>query len=311
MQHSVIDREIIGRYIGQPGQLPPPLREMIERAWSNEPVQLYAMSDLDTGLRLTESWVALGPRRLAIARSSNGTWELRTIEREHIQAVQENPGLSANTLVLSGAPDEPPLAVARYTQRQRGAFENIRFVLDEAIKGRTVTSDDADRVYADAVARPIRDAQALVSRRRAAVLMRLLKYLSPYRTQVIFGMGAAAVITGVSLVPPFLAGYVIDNVVRPVQNGTLSRDAGASIAWLAVAAMVLVYVVRQAMAHLRLKLMSVLGELVARDLRAELYEHIQRLSLVFFSRNKTGSLITRVTSYTDRRWDFVVFGFVG
>jgi hypothetical protein len=119
MQHSVIDREIIGRYIGQPGQLPPALREQIEREWGNEPVQLYAMSDLDAGLRLVESWVALGPRRLAIARAHNGSWDVRSIDRLDIQAVHESPGLSANTLMLSGAPDEPPLAVARYTQRQR------------------------------------------------------------------------------------------------------------------------------------------------------------------------------------------------
>jgi hypothetical protein len=295
MNQSLINREIIGRYIGQPGQLPPALREQIERDWANEPVQLYAMADLDAGLRLSESWVALGPTRIALARPGrNGDWDVRTIHREHIQAVQESPGLSANTLVLLGAPDEPPLAVARYTQRQRGAFENIRFVLDEAIAGRTVTSEDADRVYADAVARPIRDAQALVSRRRAAVTLRLLKYLAPYRKQVMFGMGAAAVITMVSLVPPYLAGYVIDRVVRPVQAGTMSREAGVAIAWLAVATMVLVYAVRQTAAHLRLRLMSVLGELVARDLRSELYEHIQKLSLSFFSRKKTGSLITRV-----------------
>ena len=311
MNQSLINREIIGRYIGQPGQLPPALREQIERDWANEPVQLYAMADLDAGLRLGESWVALGPARVALARPGrNGDWDVRTIHREHIQAVQESPGLSANTLMLLGAPDEPPLAVARYTQRQRGAFENIRFVLDEAIAGRTVTSDDADRVYADAVARPIRDAQALVARRRAAVTLRLLKYLAPYRKQVMFGMGAAAVITMVSLVPPYLAGYVIDRVVRPVQAGTMSREAGVAIAWLAVATMVLVYLVRQTAAHLRLRLMSVLGELVARDLRAELYEHIQKLSLSFFSRKKTGSLITRVTSDTDRLWDFVAFGIV-
>ncbi|HEX6316261.1 MAG TPA: ABC transporter ATP-binding protein [Gemmatimonadaceae bacterium] len=313
MNQSLINREIIGRYIGQPGQLPPALRARIERDWGNEPVQLYALADLDAGLRLTESWVALGPSRVALARAmpdANGAWDVRTIERAHIRAVQESPGLSANTLVLAGAPDDPPLAVARYTQRQRGAFENIRFVLDEAIAGRTVTSDDADRVYADAVARPVRDAQALVSKRRSAVLIRLLKYLAPYRRQVTFGMGAAAIITMVSLVPPYLAGYVIDRVVRPVQTGAMSADAGFTIAWIAVAAMVLVYVVRQTAAHLRLRLMSVLGELVARDLRAELYEHIQKLSLSFFSRKKTGSLITRVTSDTDRLWDFVAFGVV-
>src|SRR3970040_1742971 len=173
MQQTHINREIIGRYIGQPGQLPPALRARIEREWGEEPVQLYALADLDAGLRLGESWVALGPRRVAVARAlpdanvSDRGWDIHSIDRERIQAVQESPGLSANTLMLLGAPDDPPLAVARYTQRQRGAFENIRFVLDEAIVGRTVKPDaDADQVYADAVARPIRDAQALVSRHR-------------------------------------------------------------------------------------------------------------------------------------------------
>jgi len=41
-----------------------------------------------------------------------------------------------------------------------------------------------------------------------------------------------------------------------------------------------------------------------------LYEHIQRLSLSFFSRKKTGSLITRVTADTDRLWEFIAFGVV-
>ncbi|HEX6053296.1 MAG TPA: ABC transporter ATP-binding protein, partial [Gemmatimonadaceae bacterium] len=88
-------------------------------------------------------------------------------------------------------------------------------------------------------------------------------------------------------------------------HGTASR-----MAWLAVAAMATLYVVRQTAAHVRLRLMSVLGEFVARDLRAQLYAHIQRLSLSFFSRKKTGSLITRVTADTDRLWEFVAFGVV-
>ena len=56
--------------------------------------------------------------------------------------------------------------------------------------------------------------------------------------------------------------------------------------------------------------MAFLGEYVARDLRTEIYEHLQTLSLSFFSRKKTGSLITRVTSDTDRLWDFLAFGIV-
>ncbi|HEX7120718.1 MAG TPA: ABC transporter ATP-binding protein, partial [Gemmatimonadaceae bacterium] len=260
---------------------------------------------------LTSGWLALGPARVAVARRVEaGGWSIQHLDRARITAVRETPGLSANALLLLGEPDDPPLAVVRYTHRQRGAFENIRFVLEEALAGRAVAPDDADRVYADAVARPVRDAQALVARRRSAVMLRLLAYLRPYRRQVTFGMASAAVITMVSLVPPWLAGYLIDQVVRPAQEGTLARDRALTIASLAVAGMVAVYGVRQLSAHLRLRLMSVLGELVARDLRAELYEHIQRLSLAFFSRKKTGSLITRVTSDTDRLWDFLAFGVV-
>ncbi|HMA22418.1 MAG TPA: ABC transporter transmembrane domain-containing protein, partial [Gemmatimonadaceae bacterium] len=298
-------------------RLPPDLRERIEREWGGQPVQLYALADLGPTLDHTEAWLALGPTHVARARhheSKTGEWDVCSIERARIQVVRESPGLSANTLVLLGRPDDPPLAVVRYTQRQRGAFENIRFVLDEAIAGRLtkVSSDDADHLYADAVARPVRDAQALVSGggRESRVILRLLGYLAPYRRQLALGLSAAAVITFVSLIPPYIAGYLIDKVVRPAQDGRLARDTAASMAWIAVSAMAALYLVRQAAAHVRLRYMAVLGEWVARDLRAELYEHIQRLSLSFFSRKKTGSLITRVTADTDRLWEFIAFGVV-
>jgi ATP-binding cassette subfamily B protein len=308
-----MNQEIISRYIRQPVQLPDELRARIELAWDAEPVLLYALADLDHGLMLGEAWMALGKRHVGVARpAATGGWSVQTIARDRVRAVQLIPGLSANTLLLMAEPNEEPLAILRYTQRQRGAFENIRFVLEEALAGRAVTPtpEDADRVYMDAVARPVRDAQALVAGRESAVILRLLGYLKPYRRQVILGLTAAAIVTLASLVPPYLAGFLLDRVVRPAQAGLLGRAEASRLAWLAVAAMAALYIVRQAAAHVRLRLMSVLGEWVARDLRSELYSHIQRLSLSFFSRKKTGSLITRVTADTDRLWEFIAFGVV-
>ena len=306
-----MNREIISRYIGQPESLPDDLRAALARAWNGQPVQLYALADLDHTLKLEQQWLALGASHVAVARlGSNGTWEIESVDRARIRSLRDVPGLSANTLLILGDEGAAPLLVVRYTQRQRAAVENIRFVLDEALTGRSVTLDDADRVYADAVARPVRDAQALVAGRESAVMFRLLRYLAPYRRQVVIGLSAAAVVTLASLLPPYLAGYLIDRVVRPTQEGRLTVDVARRLAWVAVGAMALLHVVRQAAAHLRLKLMSTLGELVARDLRAELYAHIQRSSLAFFSRKKTGSLIARVTADTDRLWEFIAFGVV-
>ena len=306
-----MNQEIIARYIGQPASLPGDVRAALEHAWDGQPIQLYALADLDASLKLGESWLALGATHIALARRRHGgDWDIESVERSRVRSLRDVPGLSANTLLILGDEGNAPLIVVRYTQRQRAAMENLRFVLDEALIGRSVTLDDADRVYADAVARPVRDAQALVAGRESTVMLRLLGYLKPYRRQVTIGLSAAAVVTLASLLPPYLAGYLIDRVVRPTQEGTLTVDAARRMAWIAVTAMALLHVVRQAAAHLRLRLMSTLGELVSRDLRAELYAHIQRSSLAFFSRKKTGSLISRVTADTDRLWEFIAFGVV-
>ncbi|AHG92935.1 ABC transporter transmembrane region (plasmid) [Gemmatirosa kalamazoonensis] len=307
-----MNHEIISRYIRQPSRLPADLRATIEREWADRPVQLYALVDLDPTLRLAESWLALGPEHVALARrGDDGAWHVRSVPRADIRAVRESPGLSANTLLLLGAPDEPPLAVVRYTHRQRAAVENLRFVLDEAIAGRcTPLVADGDALYADAVARPVRDAQALVAARRSTVVLRLLGYLARYRRDLAFGLGAAVVVTVAGLVPPYLAGFVLDDVVRRARDGTLPPAVASTRAWLAVAVMAALYVIRQGAAHVRLRYMSVVGEWVARDLRSELYEHLQSLSLSFFSRKKTGGLITRVTADTDRLWEFIAFGVV-
>jgi ATP-binding cassette subfamily B protein len=306
------DIEIIDRYTDQPARLPLGLRERIQREWGGLPIQLYALADLDATLRLAHIWVALGPEEVAVAEEGekDGDFEIRTFPRRRVQAVRTDRGLSCNILRIQSAADKPPLAVLRHTQRQRRAMENLAFVLEQGLQDREIPLDDPDLLYAESVARPIRNAQALVTRDRLAVLWRLLAYLRPYRTQVAMGMSAAGMITLLALVPPYLTGYLIDGVIGPVQAGELSVSQVSVTAWLAVAGIALAYSLRQLCAFVRLRLMAVLGEYVARDLRTDLYEHLQRLSMSFYSRKKTGSLITRVSSDTDRLWEFLALGVV-
>ena len=51
-----------------------------------------------------------------------------------------------------------------------------------------------------------------------------------------------------------------------------------------------------------------MGERITADLRHQVYAHLHDLSLRYFAKRRTGSLITRVTNDTDRLWDFIVFG---
>ena len=154
------DFEILKRYTDQPSRLPRGLRRRIEVDWGNSPIHLYALCDLDSGMKFCETWIALGRDQLAIARwatTPDRGWQVESFARSKIQEVREAPGLSCSVLTLLGEPGEPALAVLRYTHRQRRAMENIRFILEEAIGGREVAAGDPEELYVDGLARPISD----------------------------------------------------------------------------------------------------------------------------------------------------------
>jgi len=306
------DVELLERYTNQPARLPDPLRLRIEREWGGVPIQLYALADLDESLRFSRTWVALGPQHVAVVSESRlgGAPEVQHFERQRIHGVSLESGLSCRVLRIHAAPDTPPLAVLRFTHRQRRGMEGLAFVLEQALEGREIPLGNPDATYVDGVVRPIREAQALVSSQQLAVVWRLLSYLRPYRRDVVIGMSAATGVTLLALIPPFLSGYLIDEVIGPVQSGGIDVGQVSSIAWLAVVGMAVVYLLREVCLWIRLRLLSVLGEYVARDLRNDLYRHLQTLSLSFYSRKKTGSLITRIASDTDRLWEFLAFGVV-
>jgi ATP-binding cassette subfamily B protein len=300
---SLDDYELIGRYTDQPARLPERVRADIALATGQPSLDVYALVDLDLELRLGEQWLALTPAFIALCLPGESplVWPRSAVKRCSLER-----GLSCNTLRVELGEDERPIVV-RYTQRQRSAVDRVI----AALEGELLTSKvDADAAYAAEVVRPIRSAQALVSRSGLFIIVRLLRYLLPYRRHLTLGLGAAALITLCALLPPYLTGYLIDQVLRPVQMGQVAAKDVTVVGWLCVAGMTAVYLLRRAAGWVRLRLMAVLGEFVARDLRGELYEHLQELSIAFYSRKKTGSLITRVSSDTDRLWDFVAFGVV-
>jgi ATP-binding cassette subfamily B protein len=308
--NSTIDNdvELLHRYTDQPARLPDDVRRLVALATGQTQIDAYALIDLDGDLNLCQRWLVLTPDGVVLHVPGQPGL---AAPRSAVERCSLERGLSCNTLRIQLRGGEPgceraPI-VARYTQRQRSAVERIIAALDGELQSKAA---DADAAYVAEVVRPIRNAQALVSKSGVFILARLLRYLLPYRRELVLGLGAAAIITLCALLPPYLTGYLIDDVLRPVQGGSVVASDVALIGWACVGAMALVYLLRRAAAWVRLRLMAVLGEYVARDLRGELYEHLQELSIAFYSRKKTGSLITRVSSDTDRLWDFLAFGVV-
>lgn len=121
----------------------------------------------------------------------------------------------------------------------------------------------------------------------AHLMRRLLGYVRPYMGLV----GGALLLLGIEgvlqLVGPFLTRQVID-VAIPAGDTTFLAQA--------TAAFVLALLAQFACSYGQTWLTSMLGQRVMRDLRMQIFSHLQRLSVSFFDRNPAGRLITRVTS---------------
>lgn len=305
------DRDIIARYTDQPATLPEALRLATV---GQTHLVAYALADLDEGLTFARQWLVLSTHAVFVATQQPSGAQVHCITLTDVKHVELATGLSCHILRLYGEGAKlgtaTPLVELRFTHRQRRSMEGIAFLLEQVTKGIALEPRDADALYLESVAQPIREAQALVSTRKLAVVWRLLSYLKPYKNRVIWGMAAATLVTLLALIPPLLTGHLVDKVIRPVQDGTIKAADVASIAWLSVLGIAVVHAVSKLCVWLRLRLLAVLGELVARDLRDQLFAHLQKLSMSFYSRKKTGSLITRVSSDTDRLWEFLAFGVV-
>lgn len=216
------NKDLIERYSDQPTHLPREIRDSLEKRWGRQPVQLYAMTDLDEKLLLSRIWLLLGPERIAVIDDSNRDFKLMAdLPISEIKSTRESHGLSCISLAFIGDGGKAPLTVVRYSHRQRRAVENIRFVVEQRIEGRDVAElREADDVYAKAVTHSIREAQASVAGNKMAVVWRLMSYLKPYKKRLTFGMSAAVVMTLASLLPAYFTGYIIDLISNEIGEKT-------------------------------------------------------------------------------------------
>jgi len=128
------------------------------------------------------------------------------------------------------------------------------------------------------------------TRGRGRKLRGLLVLLRPYRWRVVAMLVALVAATAAQLAPPPLATLAIDDGIIPHDLETLNLVVGAFI----VSALVL-----WGATYAETYLVGWVGQRVLQDLRVEIFSHLQRLSIGFYSRKRAGVLISRLTNDVD------------
>ena len=120
-----------------------------------------------------------------------------------------------------------------------------------------------------------------------AVVRRVIGFARPYKRELLFFVGLTGVAALISVVPALLFGKLIDDAIP-------SKDTGLV---LTIALVVGLLGLVEATISLATRFFSSrIGEGLIYDLRSQVFEHVQRMPIAFFTRTQTGALVSRLNS---------------
>lgn len=128
-------------------------------------------------------------------------------------------------------------------------------------------------------------------------LFRLWRFAKPYQWQLLSGFLLMLASTAATLVPPYLTIPLMDKVLIPYQNGApidmhlvslllLGLFGSALLAW--------------GLGWAKTYILALVSERIGADLRTITYDHLLKLSLEYFGGKRTGDLMARIGSESDR-----------
>jgi ATP-binding cassette subfamily B multidrug efflux pump len=150
------------------------------------------------------------------------------------------------------------------------------------------------------VAKQFHEEEAIGKFDRGSV-RRLLRYLRPYRRLIVPALTLTLIVNALGVVEPKFFQYAIDWYIGPTDEALRALSADERVRGLGLIALALLAVklVQFAVSYFQTVLLQSVGQHVMYDLRAELYEKLQRQEVAFFDRNPVGRIMTRLTSDVD------------
>ena len=266
--------------------LPAVWRTELDSLLQGEAVLETLVVDLDNTLHYSSEILILTENRLLSRRQSDSQWRFWDLNRSLILSHYDHAGVG--TLELTD--EHERIAYWRYTlglnpavQRFISQFERYRDIRAGLDAGK------------EQLAPPITIKAAEPS--TAWALLRLWRFARPYRGKLLLGFLLTLASTAAALVAPYLTMPLMDRILIPFQNGI-------PIDWDLVTLYLGGLFVSSLLAWLlgwgRTYILAWVSERIGADLRTTTYQHLQSLSLQYFAGKRTGDLMARIGSESDR-----------
>jgi ATP-binding cassette subfamily B protein len=254
---------------------------------ADESIQAWLRTDLSTQLQFAAGMVVLTNKRLLAKGPRDEDWQAWTLHPGMKLEHRDHAGVG--TLELHDS--QRRLGVWRYTLKHGVPALQLVERFDR-LRGQkpgpaSVSPDDA------LLAGPAQSRNASSS----WALLRLWRFARPYRNALILGFFLTLASTAAALVAPYLTMPLMDKILIPFQNGV---PIDYALVRLYLGGLLLSSLLAWLLGWGRTYILAWVSERIGADLRTATYQHLQALPLQYFGGKRTGDLIARIGSESDR-----------
>jgi len=264
-------------------------------------VRFAVATDLAEDGSFGERWVALAGDRLLVISPNGGAPEVQVnlpVGDVSEVAIDNLIGGGMLQAVVDGG---RKVDLLPYTSALSARFARFRSQVDAIVHDKPVPEIPEEVHYCPTCGLLLGELTRVCPRclRRGAVLRRLLGYANAYRPQLILVATLMLLGTALGLVPPYLTKLLMDEVLIPRNPYPLPA---------LIAVLVAASVLGVGINIWRGRLQAWLGGKVSFDIRSQLYDRLQWLSMRYYDRHPTGAIISRLTQDSGGVQDFLAFG---
>jgi ATP-binding cassette, subfamily B, bacterial len=294
-------------------------REVRRQLDPDETVLAWFEPDLDTQLRYANALVLVTSRRVLTTHPQRLTeggepgehqWHSWPLESVTSLGAASETGVGTLELLATGErlahwhytlgrSSNADRLARQFTAVRRATFgRNEGEVVGEAT--RSCCPECGAELPAESVACPFCSTGQQAKPARS--LLRLIGFTRPHAKAVALGFALTLAGTAAGQVPPYLTMPLVDRVLIPHQTG---QQVDFSVVPWYLAALFAAAVVAWLFNWGRTYVLASVFERVSADLRNHTYAHLQRLSLEYFGGQRTGDLMARVSTDTERICNFL------
>lgn len=291
-------------------ELPKEIKELLkEQAVKEEDVLLALQSDLDDEGKFSPTWLIATKERLLVLQPEGEPKIRCNLSLKDYAFFKAEVGIGGG--FLSAHSDGREMRLLRFTTATARKFQIAANALGRLVQEGQIPpeilAEDEGRKVCPKCGFPLDPVSGICTHcsPKGAVVRRLLSYIKPYYPTILLLISLLLLGTAFQVISPLITRNLVDNALVPRGPAIPSENVRVILLRAYVLLMAGLGIGSMLLEIFQQRIYAFLGQTVLFDIRRQLFEHLQFLSVSYYDKRQVGAVMSRVTQDTSALQEFL------